>query len=336
MKQATRLAFNGLTTQIALLNGVSSATEKFAVTPSVQQKLESRMQESSGFLKLINIKPVDEQSGEKLGLGVSGTIASNTDTTNKDRETSDVSDLTKMDYKCRQNNFDTHIRYPKLDMWAKFPNFQELVRDHLVKAQALDRIRIAFNGTSYAVDSNKTANPMLQDVNIGWLQQYRNDAPENVMDAGATPGTIKVYAGGDYENLDALVMDSVNTLLDPWYQEDTELVVLVGRGLMADKYFPLVNKIQDPSEMLAVDVVISQKRIGGLAAMQVPFIPAGTVLITALSNLSIYYQEGARRRNLVENSKRDRIENYESSNDAYVVEDYGRGCLIENIDTNKP
>ena len=68
MKQITRLAFNGLATQIAMLNGVSSAYEKFAVTPSVQQKLESRMQESSGFLKLINIKPVDEKSGEKLGF----------------------------------------------------------------------------------------------------------------------------------------------------------------------------------------------------------------------------------------------------------------------------
>lgn len=336
MKKVTRLAFTGLTTQVAALNGVSSATEKFTVTPTVQQKLESRMQESSGFLKLINIKPVDEKSGEKLGLGVSGTIAGNTDTANKDRETSDVSDLTKLNYECRQNNFDTHIRYPKLDMWAKFPNFQELVRDHLVKAQALDRIRIAFNGTSYAADSDRVANPMLQDVNIGWLQKYRQDASQNVMDGGATPGTVKVYEGGDYENLDALVMDAVNTMIDSWYHEDTGLVVLVGRTLMADKYFPLVNKTQDPSEMLAVDVVISQKRIGGLAAMQVPFIPAGTILITALNNLSIYYQEGARRRNLVENSKRDRIENYESSNDDYVVEDYGRGCLIENIDTTKP
>ncbi len=29
---------------------------------------------------------------------------------------------------------------------------------------------------------------------------------------------------------------------------------------------------------------------------------------------------------------KNRIENYESSNDAYVVEDYGLGCLIENIE----
>ena len=28
----------------------------------------------------------------------------------------------------------------------------------------------------------------------------------------------------------------------------------------------------------------------------------------------------------------NRIANYESSNDAYVVEDYGFGCLIENVE----
>lgn len=334
MKQNTRLAFTGYMKQIASLNGVSTASKKFTVEPSVQQTLETKMQESSSFLSKINIELVEEKSGEKLGLSSGGTTASNTDTNNKDRETTDIGNVDGKGYECRKNNFDTHIRYALLDKWAKFKDFQKRLRDHLLKAQALDRIRIGFNGTSYAATSDRQANPLLQDVNIGWLQKYRNDAPENVMDGGAVDGTLKVYAGGDYENLDALVMDAVDTLIDVWYQEDPDLVVLVGRGLMADKYFPLVNKVQDPSEMLAVDLVISQKRIGDLPAIKVPFMPAGTMLITTFDNLSIYVQEGARRRNVEEVSKRDRIENYESSNDDYVVEDYGRGCLIENIDTN--
>ena len=45
----------------------------------------------------------------------------------------------------------------------------------------------------------------------------------------------------------------------------------------------------------------------------------------------MYWQRGSRRRHIEENAKRKRIENYESSNDAYVVEDYGFGCLVENI-----
>jgi hypothetical protein len=47
--------------------------------------------------------------------------------------------------------------------------------------------------------------------------------------------------------------------------------------------------------------------------------------------LSIYYQEGARRRHVVEKPELDRIENYESSNDAYVVEEYGMVAVAENI-----
>ena len=109
-------------------------------------------------------------------------------------------------------------------------------------------------------------------------------------------------------------------------------MVLVGHDLKADKYFPLLNATQAPSEQLAADLVISQKRMGGRQAMAVPFMPAGVLMVTTFDNLSIYFQEGARRRAIQDNPKRDRIENYESSNDAYVIECYEAGCLIENIE----
>lgn len=50
-----------------------------------------------------------------------------------------------------------------------------------------------------------------------------------------------------------------------------------------------------------------------------------------LENLSIYYQESARRRLVRDEPEYDRVTNYESSNDAFVVENYEAGCLIENI-----
>ncbi|MGJ0639192.1 P2 family phage major capsid protein, partial [Xenorhabdus bovienii] len=56
------------------------------------------------------------------------------------------------------------------------------------------------------------------------------------------------------------------------------------------------------------------------------------LLISRLDNLSVYYQEGTRRRSVLDNPKRDRIENYESVNEAYVVEDYRGVALIENIE----
>jgi P2 family phage major capsid protein len=335
MRNQTREKYDAYCAQLAKLNGVQKADQKFTVAPSIQQKLETKMQESSDFMSKINLVGVTEQEGEKLGLGISNPIAGTTDTTAADRATSDPTSLDSDKYRCEQTNFDTHLTYAKLDLWAKFPDFQTRIRDAILKRQALDRIMIGFNGTSRAATSNRALNPMLQDVNVGWLEKYRLNAPARVMNDGASAGAnlIKVgpAAGHDYENLDALIYDAVNELIDPWHQESTDLVVICGRALLADKYFPILNKDNQPTEQIAADLIISQKRIGGIPAARVPFFPANSILVTMFSNLSLYYQEGSRRRTLLDNAKRDRIENYESSNDAYVVEDFGAGCLIENI-----
>lgn len=333
MRKETRLAYDGYLAEIAQLNGVTRATEKFAVAPSVQQKLETRIQESSDFLKRINVIGVTEQQGSKLGLGVGSPIASTTDTTQKDRETADVTDLDENGYNCTQTNFDSHLTYAKLDAWTKFPDFQNRIRDVIVRRQALDRIAIGFNGTSRAKTSDLTKNPLLQDVNKGWLQRMREQAPQRVMNTGEkVAGKILVGKGGDFANLDALVFDLIANAIDPWHQEDTALVLLCGRGLLHDKYFPIINTMQPPTETLAADVITSQKRIGNLPAVTVPFFPANALLVTSFDNLSVYYQDGGRRRTIVDNAKRDRIENFESSNDAYVIEDLGRAAMAEKIE----
>lgn len=334
MRTQTRQQFDAYVQQVATLNGISNATTKFAVEPSVQQTLESRMQESSAFLSQINIIGRIEQQGEKIGLGVGGPIASTTDTATKERETIDPITLDATGYFCTQTNSDTHLSYARLDAWAKFSDFQTRIRDTILRRQALDRIMIGFNGISRAASSDRTANPLLQDVNKGWLQKYRENATARVLDTGKGGGNILIGAGAttDYANLDALVFDAVNALIEPWHQDDTALVAILGRDLLHDKYFPLINQTQPPTEQLAADMVISQKRVGGLGAIRVPFVPPRTILVTRLDNLSIYWQEAARRRMLIDNPKRDRIENYESSNDAYVIEDFGAGCVIENIE----
>lgn len=337
MRNETRLAFNAYKAAIAQLNGVPDVTEKFTVAPSIQQKLEGRIQESSDFLTRINNFGVAEQSGEKIGLGIGSTIASTTDTSAQDRVPSDPTSLDEQGYTCTQTNFDTAIKYSKLDAWAKFPNFQALIRDQILRRQSLDIITIGFNGTSRAATSNRVANPLLQDVNKGWLQKMReHSGGARVLSQIGATGKIVIgdaaTAATGYKNLDALVYDIVNNLIDPWYQEDTELVAIMGRALLADKYFPLINKVQDNSEKIAADVIISAKRVGGLQAVRVPNFPANKILVTRFDNLSRYFQDGARRRTIVDNAKRDQIENYESSNDAYVVEDYGLAALAENIE----
>ncbi|TKC83470.1 phage major capsid protein, P2 family [Trinickia terrae] len=333
MNKETRQAYDKYAAQIAKLNNTVDVSTKFAVEPSVQQTLETRIQESSAFLNSINILPVTELEGERLGLSVSGPIASRTDTTKAPRQPVDPTALDSNRYRCEKTDYDTAIAYRKLDAWAKFPDFQQRIRDVIVTQAALDRIMIGWNGVKAAPTTDKTANPLLQDVNIGWLQQYRAHAEQRVLREGEKQaGKVLVGKDGDYANLDALVMDIVSSMIDPWFQEDTGLVVICGRELLHDKYFPIVNTTQAPTEQLATDLIVSQKRIGNLPAVRVPFFPKHALMVTKLKNLSIYYQEGARRRTLKEVPERDRIENYESSNDAYVVENFGCGCVAENIE----
>jgi len=332
MRLATRNAYNAYLAQIAQLNGVPSANEKFAVTPTIQQKLEERIQLSSAFLQAINVIGVVDQQGAKIGMDAGGTIAGRTNTANADRMPQDITALDEFLYNCVKTDFDSFIEYTKLDAWAKFPTFQNMLRDVILKRQALDRIMIGFNGTSAAATTDRVANPLLQDVNKGWIQHFREQAAARVMhEVVAASGVVNIGATGDYKNLDALVFDAKNNLIDPTFRQRPDLVVICGTALMADKYFPLINQNQRPEDMLVMDMLVSQQRIGGLPGVQVPFLPDNTLMITPLKNLSIYWQEGSRRRTVLDNAKRDRIENYESSNEAYVVEEFRAGCVVENI-----
>ncbi|STU54506.1 phage major capsid protein [Klebsiella pneumoniae subsp. pneumoniae] len=277
MKKHTRFAFNAYLQQLARLNNVEveELSSKFTVEPSVQQTLEDQIQQSTAFLTMVNVI-VCGAVRPASGPGVGSTIAGTTDTTTKEREPTDPTEMVDVEYKCEQTNFDTVLTYAKLDMWAKF--FQVRIRNAIVKRQALDRIMIGFNGVKRAKTSDRAANPLLQDVNKGWLQKVREDAPDCVMgsttaeDGTTTADPVKVGKGGKYANLDALVMDAVNELIDPIFQDDAELVVICGRELLSDKYFPLVNKDQANTEALAADLIISQKRMGGLQAVR-PVIP---------------------------------------------------------------
>lgn len=344
MRKETRFKFNQYLSRIAELNGIetSDLDKKFTVEPSVTQTLFDKIQQSSSFLKLINMVTVGELTEEKVGIDVTGSIASTADTDGGvERKTADFAKMDAYRYFCHPVNFDYHLKYNKLDLWARFQDFQIRIRNAIIKRQALDYITIGFNGVSRAATSDRAQNPLLQDVAVGWLQKYRNDAPERVMscvtddDGKVISDTIKIGSkdkGGHYTNLDAMVMDAFESLVAEIHRENPEMVVICGRRILTDKYFPMINKFQANSEQLAGELIISQKTIGQLQAVRAPFFPANSVFITTLDNISIYLYEDGHRRHIVENPKLDQVENYEQVKVDFVIEDYEAGCLIENIE----
>lgn len=342
MRNETRILFTAYVSQIALINGVVDSTVSFTVAPVVEQKLEEVIKQGSEFLQRINITPVIQQEGTTVGIGTTRPLAGRTNTAGGiARNPTDPTDTSAVNaYNCKKTNFDHALSYAKIDAWRHRPEFQTLLRDAIAKQQGRDRIMIGWNGTSAAVTTDRVANPLLQDVNLGWLYKIRTNAAARVLDDGALSGAGKaIYVAPgevgtevDYVSLDALVFDAVE-LIDEWHRDDTDLVVICGRDLVHDKYFNIVSTAGDTAtEVEATDRILrSEKQIGGLPAVRVPFFPANALLITKLSNLSIYYQEGTRRRMIKDEPKLDQIENYESVNEAYVVEDYGLTALVENI-----
>lgn len=361
----TRLMFTSYLATIASLNSVPSTAQTFAVAPVVEQRFEEKLKETIEFLGMINIENLPQQSGQTLGLESTRPIASRTDTSGGTRRNpTDPTDNSETNtYNCLQTNFDWSRRYDKLDAWRHKPDFEQLLAMAILKQQGRDLIMAGWHGVSRAATTNIVTYPMLQDLAQGWLYKIRTKAPAQVFDDGSltveTDGTnnaalkaIYVRAGvqlfdpavahnatggsadadADYSSLDALVLDAKRNIPE-WHRGDAGLVVIVGHDLLDDKYFNIAQETgATAAEVEATDRILrSTKTLGGLPAVRVPFFPANGLLITRLDNLSIYNQEGTRRRRLVDEPEYDRIANYESVNMDYVVEDYELVVLVENI-----
>lgn len=326
MLRQTRAAFDAYCATLANLNGVGDVAQTFNVEPTVEQTLEDRIQQQAEFLTRVNVVGVSQQSGQVLGLGTTGPIASRTDTTAAERQPRDMHGLVTREYLTRKTDFDTFVRYEILDAWAKFPDFQVRVRNKNTEQIARDRLTVGWNGTSAAADTDSVANPLLQDVNVGWLQYLRT------VDAARVLNGPKVGEGGDYATLDGLVYDTVNSVLDEWYKDDSEIVCIVGRNLLTERYLGLIEvNANTPTEHVALKTLMTGRQIGGKTALIVPFFPASTIFIGNPRNLSIYWQTGTRRRRVEDQPARDRIVDFQSINEAYVVEDTGACALIEGI-----
>ncbi|MDE9552530.1 phage major capsid protein, P2 family [Xenorhabdus bovienii] len=321
------------------LNGVDREGDsiQLTVSPAVQQRLEKAKMESSPFLKEINSIGVTELEGEKIGVGINRTIASRNVSTSDRREPVGVHDLQANRYRCEQTNFDTYIGYTQIDAWAGHPEFQQLISQQIVQQEANDRLMIGFNGTSCALKSDREKNPLLQDINIGWLQHLRNKAPGRVM-KGITLTSRdedgKIIKKGQYGNYDSVVYDAVNTLLDPWHQSAPGLLAITGSRLTTQKNFKILNQHSQHNpnmELLAGNELMKLSTLGGLPVFRVPFFPDGAIFITTFKNLSLYWQKGKYNRYIKNEPEYNRIATYAQSNDGYVIEDYGLSCLIEDI-----
>ncbi|MGY2251730.1 MULTISPECIES: phage major capsid protein, P2 family [Pseudomonas] len=317
---------------IAEAYGIENSTRMFSVDPTIAQELNDAITAKADFLERINVTPVSEIKGEKVFIGVNGPVTGRTNTKTTDREAKDASALDNSTYELADTQSDVGLPYAKIDAWAKFPDFKERYSAAVQKRIAQDRIVIGFHGTRVATQTDLAANPKLQDVNKGWLQQLREQAPQQVLKEGAAAGKVTLGAGGDYANLDALVHDT-KQMVDEILREDGDLVAIIGTDLLASDKAKLYTKQGDtPTEKERIENAQVISTYGGLPAFSVPNFPVNAVLVTSWDNLSIYYQDTSWRKQTIENPKRSRVEDYNSRNEGYVIEQLEKIALTENVE----
>ncbi|WP_163832239.1 phage major capsid protein, P2 family [Spartinivicinus ruber] len=326
MRTETQQKFNKLKRDLAHTYNVSNVAHKFNVTPTVSQKLNDKIVASNPLLQKINVIPVDELQGEKVFLGVSSSVTGRTNTKENDRQPKNLVQLDNDGYQLYKTESDVCISYEQMDVWAKFKDFASRYSNAVQHQMGVDRIKVGWYGKEAAPQTDPKKHPLLQDVNKGWLQIMREKAPGQILSKGDDKPII---LGTDYPNLDALAIDLKYMIGEP-FQADSDLVFLVGSELIGHYHMRLYHlQGETPSEKERIENQQVIQTIGGLPSYSFPGMPSRLAMVTSFNNLSLYFQSSSWRKQVVDNPRRDQVEDYNSRNEGYVVEQYEKVAFIE-------
>lgn len=310
--------------------------QHFAATPTVAQTIYNKIvEDGNAFLRSINVLPVSEMKGDKVGLFLNGKVASRTDTTGAgERTPKHLADTLSKLYELYATEFDVALLYSLIDSWAKFPDFAARYMALVRQAIGNDMLTIGWNGTSVAATSVAAD---LSDMNIGWLEIIRTFNAGSQYVLGGTKGLAGAVtlgeadtAIGGYVNLDVLVK-AAKDMLPVYHRNRPDLVCLVGSDVISyqeDTYFETNGNT--PTEKAELSGRIT-KAYAGLPTMYAPFFPDASLLVTPLDNLSIYYQDSSVRRLQKDKPEKNQVQDFNSVNMGYAVEDEESTAFIENI-----
>lgn len=303
------------------------------VEPAIAQRLVRKVQETSGLLKKINMVMVPEKKGEKVGLSPAVFAASrtNTSTGSTPRQPVYLGSLDKNEYELFQTNYDTFIRFDTMSSW-RYAESQFRAKYMGVVAEAIGNavVKVGWNGKNAESTTDRAQNGA--DVNRGWLEAIRADAPGVMVGAEATPATIKIgcdetgkrLPDADFATLDAFIFDLHMTKMHTVHQNSPGLVAIIGHELYNRHNLGLFEQSGAATERNALQSWMAKQMCGGLPVQMEAFFPKRSVLITSYDNLSHYLQEDSLIMEQEIEHKWDRVTNWRSSVEGYVVEQYER------------
>ncbi|WP_439287093.1 P2 family phage major capsid protein [Lonepinella sp. BR2357] len=275
---------------------------------NVNQKIERDLFKNirqNSFFNLINVVKTDYQQGESIGIKLP-LIASTLDYDGRAADNAYISQANE--FLCKKLSLDYYIPYSKVDAVAKYleVKLDQAIKILLDRQWVLSLLITGFNHNE-----------------LSWLKKIRTAKPENVIN-----GT-KVGEEQTYKSINALVKAGLEKIGEP-LKNSGEFVVLCGRNIIPDH--PVLIKYDDLDPDQTAQIIISQKLIGGLRAVNVPYFPENSILITRLDNISIYIQKDTVRYAEYEKPERNRTEIYTSMACDFIIEDCNAAALIENIE----
>ncbi|MDH5880404.1 phage major capsid protein, P2 family [Vibrio splendidus] len=312
---------------VAKAGGVVDASKQFNITPVMETKLRQAIVESDSFLNRISNISVDQIKGQVIDVGDSGLLTGRV----KDGRFMGSLDQSGNTYELTETDSGAHINWITMTIWANSGGkgqWMKLMNNAITRNFALDKLRIGFHGTSIAGEStDPKANPMGEDVNKGWLQLAKEKAPAQVLPAVKLDSTGATE--GSYRNLDSLVNDLINTTIHEVHQGDPDLVVLIGRNLVAAEQHRLLESAEVPTEHKAAQSLA--KTVAGKTVYTPPFFPPDMIWVTNLSNLQILTQKGTQWRKSRNEEDRKRFETSYLRMEGYAVGNYHKFAAIEEV-----
>ncbi|HHL7795737.1 TPA: phage major capsid protein, P2 family [Citrobacter freundii] len=301
------------TAALAKSYGVRDTSKMFAITPPKETMLRQALLESSEFLRLVNVKDVQQTTGQVISTGKPGIYTGR----KKGGRFSRSLGVSGNTYALAETDSGSFLDYDTLTNWANSGSedeFFQLIQAFSNEQFALDMLRVAFNGESVAETTDPETNPNGEDVNIGWHKIVKTRTPGQIITDAVTLGG----AGADYVSLDAAVTDLLHTCILEHYRNDPNLCILISGDLIGKDATTMMNMVDRPTEKVAAQLM--NRQIAGKQVYTPPFMPDGRLIITTLSNLHIYTQGGTRKRKADWSDDRKQFENNYLRMEGYAVE----------------
>lgn len=315
---------------------------RFSISPPQETSLRLALMEANWFLPLITMRDVSQIRGQVIDVGNPGVFTGR----HKDRRfTKDVG-LSGNIYQLYPTDSCARLPWEMMSDWIHAgttdDEFVQMVAEFTLRTFANDIVRVGFNGTHAAPETDQDNYPNGEDINIGWHQIAKNfdklhenpNTPDVDRIPGFTPrvinpgdGVLTLGPNGNFKTLDAMASWLISTTIPTQFQNEPNLVLQIGADLIAAEQFRLFQEADKPTENMAAQMLANT--VTGRKVYVAPFVPGKRMSVTPLANLHVYNQRGHQYRRAEHVQDRMGFENAWWRNSGYAL---GHPMLYGAID----